>query len=264
MAHEERHPGEELQDALDRRLDPARLAEVEAHVAGCDPCRRELESLRWTKELTRSVSAADFPSDLEARLRRALDEEDRARAGAPARSSRLRALAPWLAAAAALAAAIWMGGRFWTDSVPASIAGELRAYRSSALALEIESGDPAVLEAYFAGKSLPFPMKVYDLGMMAYPLEGATVLPVSGRDGALVAYRGPEGLSLLCRMYEGSLADLPEPADRRTNEAITFHVYRDSGLTLVFWQEGGVICVLAGDGEPEAVVQLAFAKAIRV
>ncbi len=264
MAHEERHPREELQDALDRRLDPARLAEVESHLAGCDQCRRELESLRWTKELTRSAIASELPSDLEARLRSALDEEDRASGAAPAPRSRLRALFPFFAAAAALAAAIWMGGRLWTGSIPDAIAGELRDYRSSALPLEIQSSQPAALQAYFAGKRLPFPMKVYDLGMMAYPLEGASVRPVAGRAGALVAYRGGEGRTLLCRMYQGSFAGLPEPAERRSNGGITFHVYRDSDLTLVFWEEGAVVCVLVGDADPEAVIQLAFAKAVRI
>ncbi len=261
MAHEERHPREELQDALDRRLDPARLAEVESHLAGCEPCRRELEALRWTKERTRSAIALELPTDLEARLSRALDEEDRA-SGTRAPRSRLRAIAPFLAAAAAVAA-IWVFGHFWTGAIPAAIAGELRDYRSGALPLEIRSAEVAALEAYFAEKRLPFPMKVYDLAMMAYPLEGAAVRPVGGSAGALVAYRGPDGRILLCRMYEGRFAGLPAPSERRTNDGITFQVYRDSELTLVFWEEGAVMCVLAGEGDPEAVLGLAFAKAVR-
>ena len=35
-------------------------------------------------------------------------------------------------------------------------------------------------------------------------------------------------------------------------------------LTLVLWQEGGVVCVLATDAESEAVIQLAYAKAVKV
>jgi len=107
-------------------------------------------------------------------------------------------------------------------------------------------------------------MRVFDLGMMEYRLQGASVRSVSGRPGALVLSRGPEGRSLLCRMYEGSLAELPEPLERRTNEGITFHLYRDGDLTVVFWQEGAVVCVLVGDGDPETVVNLAYAKAVKL
>ena len=262
MVDDAKHPTEALQDVLDHRLDPAKRAEVEAHLADCDRCRRELEVLRWTKDLLRSASGSELPLDFGTRLSTALDDEDRARRAAPDRT-RLRALAAFVAAAAAIVAAIWFAGRSPTEAIPRAIAGELRQHGSGTLPLEILSADPAALEAHFAGK-LPFPMKVYDLNMMAYPLVGAAVRPVSGRAGALVAYRGPEGLSLLCRMYEGSLAELPEPAARRGNEGIAFHVYRDSEVTLVFWTEGSVVCVLAGDGDPEAVVQLAFAKAVRV
>jgi len=264
MADDAQHPRHALQDALDQRLDSAQLHELEAHLAGCDHCRRELESLRWTKACARSAPSFEHPPDLEARLRRALDEEDRGRGGAAAPRSPVRSFWPWLTAAAALAAAIWMGGRFWTSSIPEAFAKEFRALRTNALPLEIESEDPGELEAYFSRSGLPFPMRVFDLGMMAYHLEGATVRPVKGDPGALVAYRGPEGRSLLCRMYLGRLNDLSEPMDRRTNDGIAFHIYRDSDLTLVFWEEGAVVCVLVGDGDPEAVVQLAFAKAVRV
>jgi hypothetical protein len=32
----------------------------------------------------------------------------------------------------------------------------------------------------------------------------------------------------------------------------------------VFWQEGDVVCVLSSDAPSEAVIQLAFAKAVKV
>jgi hypothetical protein len=65
-------------------------------------------------------------------------------------------------------------------------------------------------------------------------------------------------------MYEGRLADLPRPDDVRERDGIRFQVYRTGELTLVFWQEGAVVCVLASDAEPEAVIQLAYGKAVKV
>jgi hypothetical protein len=35
-------------------------------------------------------------------------------------------------------------------------------------------------------------------------------------------------------------------------------------MTLVFWQEGAVVCVLASEGNTDEVVQLAYAKDVKV
>lgn len=262
MIDEAQHPKDALQDALDRRLAPEELAEIEAHLASCLICHRELEALRWTKAQVASAKILEAPAKLENRLRRALDEEDARSESASLPRQRLRRLAPWLAAAALLAA-IWIGGRFWTSSIPESVADVYRAHASGRLPLEVSSTDVGELERYFAGSGLPFPTRVFDLGMMGFSLEGGGVVPVAGRDGALIAYRAGDGRALLCRMYEGSVADLPEPIDRRLNEGITFHVYREADVTLVFWQEGPVVCVLAAEGDPEAALELAFAKAVK-
>lgn len=64
-------------------------------------------------------------------------------------------------------------------------------------------------------------------------------------------------------MYEGLLAELPRTDDVREHNGITFQVYRAGALTLVFWQEGGVVCVLASDAESKTVIQLAYAKAVK-
>ncbi len=264
MGDEAQHPTDALQDALDRRLDSASRAALDAHLSSCEKCRRELAALRWTKQQALSARHSEEPVGFEARLRGALDEEDRRRADAgPVLGARVRRLVPWLAAAAALVAAVWMGGRFRSSSVPDSVADLYRAYASNALSLEVASTDPAELERYL-GRGLPFSTRVFDLGMMGFQLEGAKVQPLGGRDGALIAYRGADGRVLLCQMYQGSVRDLPEPLDRRTNDGITFHLYREGDATLVFWQEGGVVCVLAAEGDPESVLQLAFAKAVRI
>jgi anti-sigma factor RsiW len=264
MADGAKHPIDAIQDALDGRLDPKAKTELEKHLESCPSCRRELEALAWTKAQAASAKGVDGPFVLEDRMRRALDEEDRARAREAATSRSLRRFGPWLATAAAIAAAIWIFAWLRAESVPRSVAQEHRAYVSGALPLENRSVVPSELEAYFAARGLPFPMRVFDLGMMAYQLEGGRTYAVRGREGALIAYRGADGRVLLCRMYLGSVNDLPEPLERRSNQNIEFRVYRDSEVTLVFWQEGEVVCVLAGDADPETVIQLAFAKAVTV
>jgi anti-sigma factor RsiW len=170
---------------------------------------------------------------------------------------------PWLAAAAAVVAAVWFGGRLRSESALESVASAYRAYGGGALPLEIASGEPAVVEAHLTS-ALPFGVRVFDLGMMGFALEGGRVREVAGREGALIAYRAADGRVLLCQMYVGRTADLPAPLERRSNEGITFHIYRDGELNLIFWQEGEVVCVLAAEGDLESALQLAFAKAVRV
>ena len=53
------------------------------------------------------------------------------------------------------------------------------------------------------------------------------------------------------------------PVDRRTHKGIEFTVYRHGDVIMVFWDEGPVTCVLAAIMDPEALLQLAFAKAQR-
>jgi hypothetical protein len=64
-------------------------------------------------------------------------------------------------------------------------------------------------------------------------------------------------------MYEGRFAELPPADEVRRHDGMTFQVYRAGRLTLVFWQEGDMVCVLASDAESEEVIQLAYAKAVK-
>ncbi|HJS74686.1 MAG TPA: zf-HC2 domain-containing protein [Vicinamibacteria bacterium] len=259
MVDDREHPRNALQDALDGRLDPAAQAKLESHLASCPDCRRELQALRWTKAQASAARSLPPSSDLEARLRAALDEEDRApgsRSGGVAGR-----IAPWIAAAAVLVAAVWLGVRFFSASTPALLAAEFRAYSENEISLDWESSDARELETLYERASLPFRMTVYDLGMMGYRIEGAAARPFRGRGAGLVVYRGSDGSLLICRMYEGRVTDLPEPLERRVVESVPFWIYREGDVNLVFWQEGPVVCVLLGEGDVEAIVALAVAKA---
>jgi len=259
MGDDRVHPKDVLQDLLDGRLSPDERAKLEEHLASCSDCRPELEALRWTKAQTAS-DRIETPLDLEAGIRAAFDEEDRA----SNRTTPFRRAVSGIAAAAAVLAAIWLGGRLLTPSVPELVATEVKAYASNEIDFDVESRSASELEAFFVERGMPFKVTVYDLGMMNYGLEGASVRPVAGRAGSLVAYRSADARVLLCRMYLGHVSELPPPLERRTNGGITFYLYQMKGTTLVFWQEGAMVCVLAGDADLETIVQLAFAKAVRV
>jgi len=68
----------------------------------------------------------------------------------------------------------------------------------------------------------------------------------------------------MCHLFEGSTQMLPRGAGRRRHGGIDFFVSAKSSHTLVFWQEGNVVCVLASEVGREEVIQLAFAKAVGV
>ena len=63
-------------------------------------------------------------------------------------------------------------------------------------------------------------------------------------------------------MYLGDAAAAAS-GEVREHAGITFHVHRMAGRTVVAWQEGRVTCALVSDGEPNEVLQLAIAKAMK-
>jgi anti-sigma factor RsiW len=166
-----------------------------------------------------------------------------------------------LAAAAVLAVLLWRATQ--VDFVEAA-AEDLAQVRAGALSMDLETADPAALERYFAETGLSFPTRVFDFGMMGYQLVGGRQNRIEGRSSALFAYRNEDGQIIVCEMYEGRLEELSVADEERENEGIRFRIYRVGDVTLVFWQEGEVVCVLTSYGDPEEAIQLAFAKAVRV
>lgn len=265
MPGNRRHPGDdEIQEALDHRLPAAGRLEVEAHLATCDECRGRWEALAWAKAQAASAPRPAPPVDLAARIARALDEEDARRGVIDGRSQawRLGGRPLWIAVGltALLLVALVIARR---PDVPLAVARDYAGLRSGALALDIHTADIHALEAHFAKRQLPFPVRVLDLGMMRYRLVGGKVHAVRGRPSALLVYEGADGHTLLCEMHPGSLTDLPPSGERHENGGIGFRVFRRGGVTLAFWPEGDVLCVLAGEGGSQTILPLAFAKAMK-
>lgn len=268
MENPSRHFYEELDALLDGRLDAETSAEIEAHLAACERCRREFDALRLAKHFAATrLTAPEAPPDLRESILRALQAETPAAAPAvvivPPRSVWRRHGLALASAALFLLAAVLAGILiFQKPTLPVAVARDYRDYRSQRLTLESTATDPKELEAFFAAHGVPFATRVFDLGMMEYRLAGGRVHRLGGAPSALFVYRGPTGEELLCQMFPGRVTALPPGAERRENRGIEFHIYRHEGKTAVFWQEGAIVCVLVSDIAPEAVVQLAFAKAM--
>lgn len=259
MTQPQDHPADELQLLLDGRLDPARRATVEAHLAECGRCRRELDALRRVKAALRNdLPQHPVPRELTARVSASLGaEEGRTR-------FRRRSVVIGVALAAAAAFVLLLVRPGQPDFVTAA-ARDFASYRAATLDLDLATTESAALERHFADARVPFPTRVFDFGMMGYRLAGGGVHRLAGRTSALFAYANTDGERVVCQMYRGAISELPPTAsEAREHNGIRFQIYRSDGLTLVFWQEGPVMCVLVAGGDAEAAIQLAYAKAVKV
>lgn len=267
MTDQLRHFNEDIQKLLDDRLAPADRARLEEHLASCAQCRQEQRDLgRTRRAIQAGVVSVGVPGDVVAGIAAALDREDRRlialRAPAPARGpsrARRRAYA-LVAAAAAVAAVLWL---LAPRNLPSAVAKDYAQYRSGQLALELETDDVQKMAGFFAAHGIRFQTRVFDLGMMGYRLLGGRVESLAGRPSALFVYWGPGNKVLVCQMYEGSARELPRGGQEQRHGDFTFHVFHRQGKTIVFWEEGRVVCALTGDFEGEEILQVAFAKAMK-
>jgi anti-sigma factor RsiW len=256
------HVRDEIQDLLDGRLEASARERVEAHLAGCDSCERERRALARVRESLHSLRRTEVPADFREAVSAVLDRED-ARA-ATSRTSRSRLPRPALLAAAAAVILLGALAVFLArpKPLPERVARDYSDFRAGRLRLQLETGDAAALNKFFADGGVRFRTRVLDLGMMGYRLAGGSVLG-GRRKRAFFVYRGEGGRLLACQMYEGDLRALRHPPEVRQRSDFTFLVFRESDQTQVFWQEGDVVCVLASDMPSEEIVQLALAKAMK-
>jgi len=268
MAERDIHPIEAIHALADGRLNAAEREAAERHLETCASCREERDVAAGTVRVVRiAMPDPELPPGLATRLGAALDEIDRAAEPRAGRSwSWLVPLGAALLAVVVLVVLLPFGG----DEPPvgerivASVSSDFAAVQAGSLPLELPEADPAALEAFFVDRGIDFEARVFDLGMMGFNIAGGRVEVLAGRTSALFAYRGPDGVLMVCRMYLGTLEELPEPSRTLEHDGIAFRVYERDGRTMVFWEEGDVVCVLTSDAPAQAVIDLSFAKAVKV
>lgn len=268
------HPDETLQDYLDGRLSGVAAEQVRAHLETCASCQAVRDELTIAREALATLRGDDIPLpvDLLAAVQRSLAAaaaplptptampSDNVRAsGAASRRRRWFAVA---AAAAVVVAYLVLGNRPTPLDTPAQAARDLGAVGSRTLPLELRTDQAALLERYFAATPNGPRVRVIDLAMMNIALEGGVRHTLAGRPSALYSYRTPSGARLVCQMYEGELAALPPSSDVREQNGFRFQIYTRGAVTLVFWQEGDLVCVLASELPAHEVIALAVAKAM--
>jgi anti-sigma factor RsiW len=260
-----KHFKDEIQDLLDNRLDAPTRAEVERHIEVCTECRHEFEALRWTKSfVAKQFAAKPAPPELRENILRALEADATSARTIPLRPGlQMQKLKPIMAWAAALVAlgilALILIPKHRT--LPQVVARDFRSYQNQKLTLELNTPDVKKMEAFFGAHGLPFTPHVYDLSAKNYPLVGGRVQYLQSLRTEWVAYRGSNNQDLVCQMYVGNVSELPVGSVEREHRGKKFNIYRVKGVTMVFWQDRKIVCVLISDMPTENVVQLAFAKA---
>jgi len=66
-----------LADYLEQALTPEIAADLERHLAGCEPCRAYLATYRRTRALGAQAARLEMPDEMKARLRQFLLERVR-------------------------------------------------------------------------------------------------------------------------------------------------------------------------------------------
>ncbi|MDC0679265.1 MULTISPECIES: zf-HC2 domain-containing protein [Sorangium] len=130
----------------DDEVTPEDAARIEAHVAGCGPCRRAAEVLGGVRRALVAKADGEVPERL------------RDRAEAAARNARARRRGPWAITAAlaavAAAAALLVGSP--SRGVSAAMADELVSHHVRGFARErpcdFESSDPGAVAGWLEGK----------------------------------------------------------------------------------------------------------------
>lgn len=274
MTTRDRHPIEAIHALVDGRLDARERAEVERHLAECATCRSERDLAESTRRIAReTLPEPVLPAGLVESIGEALDAVDGEAERDPSGDAKRRPVWTWLlpvAAVVVLGLAVVLfrpGGPAEApvgERIVATVAEDYGAVQRGNLTLLRENASAPELQAWFGEQDIGFENHVFDLGMMDFGLAGGRVRDLAGRKSTLFAYRGPDDVLMLCRMYLGTLAELPEPSRVLENDGIVFRVYERDGLTLVFWQEGEVVCVLVSDAPAQAVIDLSIAKAVKV
>ena len=141
---------------------------------------------------------------------------------------------------------------------PDEVAASFRQYCDRKLPLQIETGDGATLERYFAAEGVLFAVRTLDPA--TYTLNGGWAQRVLNRKSSWCAYQGPCNTRFVFQMHPGKLAELPAGAEIRWDRGRSFQIYAQQGITIVFWQERNICCALISDASAEETIQLAQAS----
>jgi anti-sigma factor RsiW len=227
-----------LDGYFDGELDLVRSVEFEEHVKTCRQCARELRDQQAMRDSLRAANLYErAPESLRARIRAALPAEARPQ---PIPMLR-RPVLEWLAVAAAVLIAIFLGARVLPNIgspkqnlvAEEIVASHIRSMQPGHL-YDVESTDQHTVKPWFDGK-LDFAPPVMDLKDQGFPLVGGRLDYVDHRNIAALVYGRQKHLINVFVWPEESKA--PKPPEVQTIQ----------GYNLVSWSHDGMYFCAASD-----------------
>jgi mycothiol system anti-sigma-R factor len=270
-----------IQLYLDQELSGDDLEDFRAHLEDCEACRVELEAQeRLSALLHRSRPLYTAPDTLRARVMQAAESLPSATTSAPARPSKpiatasakplqsARGRAPiWLAFVAAIvlvtAGLLLLPGILRQLRAQSYIETAVAAHRSflnGSLPLEIQSGSPSAVTAWFAGK-VPFNFRLPSSAEQSgheqvYQLTGGRLVNYRGGYAALVAYRMQHQQISLLVSSSGSAA--VAGGEQVPSGGIMFHYSKQADFNVITWSNHGLtyalVSSLPGSGRQSCLV----------
>jgi anti-sigma factor RsiW len=231
----------QLHGYLDGELEPAAMADMQAHLQGCTECRQQHAQVKLLNESVRRHAPYYAAPDLLLRT---------VFAAAPARPSWRLRFRSWLApafSAAALALALVLyiatpsGEQPWMEEAVSSHVRSLMAGHLN----DVASSDRHTVKPWFTGK-LDFSPPVYDFTEQGYPLLGGRLDYLQHQTAAALSYgRARHVINLFI---------VPVTGADRPREALALR-----GYNIVAWQQNHMRFIAVSDverGELEAFGKL--------
>ena len=239
-----------LHGYLDGELDAARSTEFERHLESCPACLAELET---QETLRSSFQHAQLRERAPSSLRHAIDQQFRSQTSAqtahtaPASAARSWS---WLAVAAGLLLAAFLGFRYFSVSSSNQAASvlaaqivdaHLRSLQPGHL-VDVVSADQHTVKPWFDGK-LEFAPPVRDFAADGFPLQGGRLDAIGGRAVAALVYGR--------RKHEVNLFVWPA-----TKAEATLRTGEQSGYHWIRWEKDGMEFWLVSDVATDDLNQL--------
>jgi mycothiol system anti-sigma-R factor len=270
-----------IQLYLDQELNGEDLDDFCAHLEECEACRTELQAEESLSALLhRSRPLYSAPDALRVRVMQATESFSSSTTDVPVRPKSdiatvmtqplqaARRRAPnWLALVAAIllvAAGLLLVPRLLRQSsadtyIETAVAAH-RSFLNGSLPLEIQSGSPSVVTAWFVGK-VPFTFRLPSSAEeseheQVYQLTGGRLVNYKGGYAALVAYRmQQQQISLLVSSSRSAAAAGGEEVP---SGGIVFHYSKQASFNVITWSNHGLtyalVSSLPGSGRQSCMV----------